>query len=206
MLDTFFPPGHILRSVMNRNSVKISYRCLPNMGSFVAKHNSKILKQTDDSQTRTPPSCNCQRKKKKDCPVPGACNQGGVVYQATVTSQHGGNIQTYVGLAKKFKSRYSQHKASIRKPSPKNSTTLSTYFLKEKNSGHEPEITWRFLETNIPTFNSVTGNCRLCLREKYNISFNPQLATLNSRSEIFSACRHKRSELLVPPNYKSSGG
>ena len=91
-------------------------------------------------------------------------------------------------------------------PLQKTSTTLSTYFLKEKNFGHEPKITWRFLETNIPTFNSVTGNCRLCLREKYNISFNPQLATLNSRSEIFSACRHKRSELLVPPNYKSSGG
>ena len=176
------------------------------MGSYVAKHNSRIMRQADDSQTRTPPSCNCQKSKKDDCPVPGACNQKGVVYQATVTSQHGINVQTYVGLAKKFKNRYSKHKASMSKPSPTTSKTLSTHFLKEQNAGHQPVITWTFLEKNIPTFNPVTGNCRLCLREKFNITFNPHLATLNSRNEIFSACRHKRSELLVPPNYKSSGG
>ena len=38
----------------------------------MAKHNSKILK-----------SCNCQKSKKDDCPIPGAFNQDGVVHQTT---------------------------------------------------------------------------------------------------------------------------
>ena len=35
LLDLHFPPGHILRSVMCRSAVKVSYRCLPNMGAQV---------------------------------------------------------------------------------------------------------------------------------------------------------------------------
>ena len=206
LLDEHFPPGHILRSIMNRNSVKISYRCLSNMGSLVAKHNSKVFRKAAGNQAPPPPRCNCQKSKKKDCPMPGACNQTGVVYQATVTSEGGRNTQTYVGLAKNFKGRFSKHKASMNKPTPKNSTTLSTHFLKQKNGGHNPEISWKFLESNVPTFNPVTGSCRLCLREKYHISFYPEMSTLNSRSEIFSSCRHKRSVLLAPPDPKSQGG
>ena len=206
LLDTHFPPGHTLRSVMNRNSVKVSYRCLPNMGSLVAKHNSKVVKKATAGQAPPPPRCNCQKSRKKDCPVPGACNQRGVVYQATVTSDGGRNIQTYVGLAKNFKNRYSKHKTSMTKPTPKNSTTLSTHFLKEKRGGYQPKVSWKFLESNLPTFNPVTGNCRLCLREKFHISFSPEMCTLNLRSELFSSCRHKRSELLAPPDPNSQGG
>ena len=191
---------------MNRNCIKISYRCLPNIGSYIAKHNSKILKQNSDTQTKPQAKCNCQTSKKSDCPIPGACNQNGVVYQATVTSEGGRNIQTYVGLAKKFKSRYSKHKASMETPSPQNSTTLSTHFLKEKEAGNNPTISWKFLKTNIPTFNPVTEICMLCTSEKFHILFKPESATLNSRNEIFSSCRHKRAELLVPPDPKSKGG
>ena len=145
LLDTHFPPGHKLRSVMNRDSVKFSYRCLPNMGSYVAKNNSKVLRQENGSQRKVPPRCNCQKSKKKDCPVPGACNQGGVVYQATVTSEGGKNQQTYIGLAKKFKNRYSKHKTSMTTPTPKNSTTLSTHFLKQRSAGHQPSIFFFYL-------------------------------------------------------------
>ena len=110
LLDSHFPPGHRLRSVMNRNNIKISYRELPNMGNYMARHNSKILRQASEQQAAPPPKCNCQKSKKGDCPVPGACNQKGVIYQATVTSDGGKNIQTYLGLAKDFKSRISKHK------------------------------------------------------------------------------------------------
>ena len=206
LLDLHFPPGHVLRSVMNRNCVKISYRCLPNMGSHISRHNSKILREEDKNQEKPPPKCNCQISKKDQCPIPGACNQKGVIYQAKVTSQGGKNTQTYVGLAKDFKARYSKHKTSLENPSPDNSTTLSTYFLKEEAAGNNPSLSWKFLKTNIPAFNPVTGTCRLCLSEKYHILFKPECATLNSRSEIFTSCRHKKSELLVPPDPKSQGG
>ena len=103
-------------------------------------------------------------------------------------------------------SRFSKNKASMETPSPKNSTTLSTHFLKEKEEGKNPTISWKFLKTNIPTFNPVTELCMLCTIEKFHILFKPESATLNSRNEIFSACRHKRAELLVPPDPKSQGG
>ena len=176
------------------------------MGSYMARHNSKVLKQESKQQAKPQPRCNCQKSRKGDCPVPGACNQDGVVYQATVTSDGGQNMQTYVGLAKSFKKRYSKHMSSIEKPIPTNSTTLSTHYLKEKSAGKNPSISWKFLKTNIPTFNPVTEICRLCLCEKFQILYEPKMATLNSRSEIFSACRHKKYELLVPPDPKSQGG
>ena len=130
----------------------------------------------------------------------------GVVYQATVHSEGGANTQTYVGLTKYFKNRYSRHKSSLLAQTKENSTTLSTHFHKQKSGGHQPTISWKFLKTNIPTFNPVKNACRLCLTEKYIISFKPSQSTLNSRSAIFSSCRHKRSKLLGPPNYNFTGG
>ena len=67
------------------------------MGSVVAKHNKKILKNSTNAQPKPKATCNCQ--KKEDCPVPGECNQNGAIYQATVLSA-GGRVETYVGLAK----------------------------------------------------------------------------------------------------------
>ena len=88
LIDKHFPPGHPLHSVINRQTVKVGYRCLPNMGAKVRRHNNKILNNTSKKQkTRTPPSCNCIKSKKSECPLPGACNQQGVIYQATVENK-----------------------------------------------------------------------------------------------------------------------
>ena len=84
LVDKHFPPGHLLHSLCNRSTLKVSYRCLPNMGSIVAKHNSKTMRKAADIQLKPKARCNCQ--KKDECPVPGECNQDGATYQATVTS------------------------------------------------------------------------------------------------------------------------
>ena len=198
LVDFHFPPGHVLHSVLNRSTVKVSYRCLPNMGAQVAKHNGKLLRKSDGGSARPPPKCNCQVSKKKDCPIPGSCNQDGVVYQATVANSRG-DSECYVGLAKNFKARYGKHTASMRKKTPENSTTLSSYFWRETEAGRDPKIVWKILESNIPTFYPVTKHCKLCLREKFNIAYKPQLATLNSRNEIFGHCRHIPATLIEQP-------
>ena len=41
----------------------------------------------------------CQVTKKADCPIPGACNQDGAVYEATVSTSDG-QTESYVGLAR----------------------------------------------------------------------------------------------------------
>ena len=124
------------------------------MGSVVAKHNKKILRNSSNAQPKPRATCNCQ--KKEDCPVPGECNQDGAIYQATVSSA-GGREETYVGLAKNFKRRYPKHKKNILDESAPNGTSLSKYFWKETNLGRDPKITWKFLERNVPVFNPITN-------------------------------------------------
>ena len=59
---------------------------MPSMATYISRHNAKILKNGEKSK---PPSCNCQKSKVGECPIPGACNTDGVVYQATVKNNIG---------------------------------------------------------------------------------------------------------------------
>ena len=127
--------------------------------------------------------------------MPGQCNQDGAVYQATVTSATG-RVETYVGLAKNFKRRYPKHKKCLLDESAEGGTALSKYFWQEENAGRDPQVTWKFLEKNVPIFNPITNKCKLCLREKFNIVLRPNLASLNSRQEIFAHCKYLQSELV----------
>ena len=139
LVDWHFPPGHQLHSICNRSTIKVSYRCLPNMGSIVAKHNSKILRRTATTQPKPPAHCNCQTALKKDCPMPGECDQDGAVYQATMTTDRGG-LETYVGLAKNFKKRYRKHKKCLDDENAEGHTCLTTHYWKEKNAGNNPVV------------------------------------------------------------------
>ena len=46
LIDKHFPPNHPLHSICNRSTVKVSYRCMPNFGSVIARHNAKILRKS----------------------------------------------------------------------------------------------------------------------------------------------------------------
>ena len=166
------------------------------MGAQVARHNSKVLRNSKEVMTRPPPSCNCQKSKVDNCPLPGACNQDGVVYQANIASR---SQESYIGLAKNFKKRFRKHRDTMKEKKTEGNTTLSNHYWKEVEAGGDPKVTWKVLESNIPTYNPVTKICKLCIREKYNIVLNPHLGTLNSRQEMFAHCRHMRFELIVEP-------
>ena len=114
-------------------------------------------------------------------------------------SGRGSQEESYVGLASDFKRRFYKHKESLQVKNPKGSTTLSTYFWKEKEDGGDPAVSWKILEANILTFNPVTKTCNLCLREKYNIVLNPHLASLNSGHDIFAHCKHMGYKLIDKP-------
>ena len=43
LIKKHFPPNHNLRPIFNRNNVKVSFTCMPNMGSIINNHNNKIL-------------------------------------------------------------------------------------------------------------------------------------------------------------------
>ena len=42
LLDKHFPPNNQLHKIFNRNTVKVSYSCTPNMGSIIKSHNKKL--------------------------------------------------------------------------------------------------------------------------------------------------------------------
>ena len=42
LIDKHFPVGCKLRKVFNRNTIKVSYSCMPSMGSIIRQHNARI--------------------------------------------------------------------------------------------------------------------------------------------------------------------
>ena len=124
------------------------------------------------------------------------CLERSMIYQATVTRLDNNKTETYVGLCETdFKTRYSNHKTSLKHSNKRHSTELSKYVwtLKDNNTPHT--ITWKKL-TTATAYNNSTKRCNLCLQEKYYILYKPHMASLNKRTEINNTCRHSRSYLL----------
>ena len=191
IIDKCFPPTHVLHKIINRNTIKISYRCMPNFSQVLSRHNAKIARQVDAHAN--PPGCNCQGGIGA-CPLNGQCKVDKLVYQATVTRTDNQEVETYTGLtAGTFKNRYNKHMSDFR--INEHATTLSKYIWQLKREGHPYEVSWKTIGRGAP-FNPTTKTCQLCLLEKYLIIFSPEGATLNKRSELYSTCRHRLKELL----------
>ena len=189
LLDTSFPPSNPLHKLFNRNTVKLSYRRMPNMAQAVANHNSKLLSERAVEE----PGCNCMGGK-HSCPVDGKCGTAGVIYEAVVTEVTSGKKETYTGLTnRRFKDRLYEHTTSFNKRGDKK-TALSSHIWSLKDRGIQYDLSWR-LKDRAATYNPATKSCRLCLKEKWHILYKADGATLNRRSEIFNSCMHK-SNLL----------
>ena len=131
--------------------------------------------------------------------MPGKCRTYKVIYRATVTADSVN--ETYVGLtAGEFKTRYQKHKLDFTNPTYQNSTTLSTHVwkLKEEKPNFDvlKDVKFEIIGRAAP-FSPVSGVCNLCISEKYEIIFNSDRASLNSRNELFATCRHKEAVLLI---------
>ena len=119
-----FPGDHKFHKIFNRNNIKVSYSCMPNIKSAINSHNRKILHPPVNSQSRT---CNCI--KKTDCPLQEKCFSENTLYQADFSSE---NFQTkiYYGIWEtKFKTRY----RTIKNPSTTKSTKMTRNY--RMNSG-----------------------------------------------------------------------
>ena len=194
-IDECFPLGHPLHKILNRNNLKLSYSCMPNVHQIIATHNKTILKKhSEPTQEEAPRECNCRHK--ESCPLPGKCLTESVVYQATVTREDNLQKETYVGHTEgEFKTRYNNHTSSFRNLKHKHSTELSKYIwqLKEANIGYS--IRWKILK-KCKAYSNKTKRCNLCLYEKFIIIYQPKLSSLNSRNELISTCRHRKKFLL----------
>ena len=178
---------------MNKNTIKISYRCLANMKKKISSHNNKIQKTEEDQGLD--PGCNCSGAM-GPCPLDGKCLAKSVVYRAEVKDSND-NIKTYTGLTGgSFKKRFYAHRHSFKNRNSEHSTTLSSHIwnLEDKNESYE--INWKVID-RARVFNPINRRCGLCTKEKFYIIFQPEGASLNQRSEIFSTCRHRLRKLLA---------
>ena len=189
LIDKHFPKSNPLHKILNRKTVKVSYRNTPNMKKIVNSHNQKILNNSEKEKSEK--TCNCT---KSPCPVQGKCLTDNVVYQATVTTEN--EEQTYIGMAATtFKLRLANHLTSFRYSDKRSTTTLSSYVWDLKDKGVDFNLEWRFIG-RAKTFSTVSEICNLCTLEKYHILFTPQMATLNKKEEINNWCPHKKDILL----------
>ena len=195
LIDTAFPPSNPLHKLFTRQTVKVSYKCMPNMAQAVSRHNVKIL-QDNQLQPAQLPGCNCQGGP-GNCPVQGRCKTDCVVYRATVTETMSGKLETYTGVTgNTFKKRWYGHKSDMRNPANRQSSKLSDHIWNLKDENKTFEIDWRLIDRST-SFNPITRKCRICLKEKYQIMYNRDGSTLNKRQEIFNSCRHRTQKLLV---------
>ena len=102
---------------------------MPNIDSIVKAHNTKILKKKDEAKEEK--TCNCRNK--ASCPVGNDCLKTNVVYKATV--QHENKISNYIGMTENsFKTRYTQHKSSLKHSKNRTQTELSSLIWSLKDS------------------------------------------------------------------------
>ena len=191
-MDNCFSPGHHLHQLINRNNVKVSYSCMPNIGQIITSHNKTIVNKKDPQEDN--PTCNCRNP--TTCPLDGKCLSSEIIYQATVIREDNGNQETYIGLTETpFKSRYNNHTNSFRNENKRHSTTLSQHIWTLKDNNIQYSMKWKIIAKG-SAYSTSSKCCNLCIEEKYFIICQPQLATLNSRNELASVCRHRRKHLL----------
>ena len=194
LINRSFPADHKLRKIFNRNTLKLSYGCMPNVKQLIDGHNKAILNNNGIAQPRQDEEKKCNCRKKEECPLNGECLVNEVVYQATVKTKD--TKETYIGLtAKEFKARYRNHQMSFRHEKRKNETELRKHLWKLKEEGKDFTVAWKIIAKAKP-YTNLTKRCNLCTTEKFFLLTKPHMATLNKRNELISTCRHRRKFIL----------
>ena len=185
LIDKHFPKSHIFHKVFNRNNVKVSYSCTSNLRNLIKQHNAKIL---DETRNANSDGCNC--RKRNSCPLDGACLASGIVYKAIVTTNIG-QPKIYIGSKEhSFKTRFNNHKISLKYRKRSHSTCLSKYIWELKDKGTDHEIKWSIIKRAKP-YSGKPSLCNLCLAEKLCILTADKSVLLKKRSELITKCRHE---------------
>ena len=110
LIDKHFPKSSRLHKIFNRNAVKVSYSCVPNVKSDISSHNHRVLKKINVVPSGI--SCNCRNK--TQYPLEGKCLTTSVVYKAAITNKDTQQTMNYIGVtAGPFKDGYNNHRKSL---------------------------------------------------------------------------------------------
>ena len=190
LLQKHFPPTHPMYTTFNKNKIKISYGCFPNMGSIISSHNKHILNSNSNEYR-----CNCNDRDK--WPLENKCLTPKIVYRAHVTNNKTDEQKYYYGISNTpFKDRYENHKTSFRHGSHLTTLDLSKYYWKLINNSVVHTI--KFSIAKPVKGNTFINNCNLCLtyEKAFRIKNLDDVNLLNKRLEFISKCQHINRWLL----------
>lgn len=194
LLRKHFPENHRYRNIINRNTIKISYSCLPNMGNIIKQHNERLLRAAEGNNDAS--SCNCQDR--DACPLNGLCTTEGLVYTANVSYQENEEEKENIyhgSTGSTFKIRYTKHESSFRHEHQEKETELSKFIWRLKRRNIPYRIRWS-IATRAQPYKCGSRRCDLCLTEKVIIARCNHPGMLNKRTELLAKCRHRNKYLL----------
>ena len=142
LINKHFLPHHKFSKIFNRNNMKTSYRCMPNMKSRANIHSKTVTKAQPSAQART---FNCINKSK--CFLNNKCLSNNVLCKANITSTiESYRNKIYYGISEtKFKSRYADYRKSFKNRKHKTDTELSNeiWKLKEQQQKKKKMLIYR---------------------------------------------------------------
>ena len=92
LLEKYFPTRHITHKIFNKNTVKISYNWMKNIGSVICSHNKNVLNPR-------PTSFVYNWRNKESCPLSEDWLTPQLVDRATVTNDVNEDMKRYIGHA-----------------------------------------------------------------------------------------------------------
>ena len=115
LLHTAFPPPNPLHKLFNRQTVKLSYRCMPNMAQKISRHNAKVLKD-------------CQPSNQWVTAVTMGKSTAQFKESATDKETSLGKTEMYYGLSSRtLKQRHNEHLNDSKKPDNRIKTKPSSH-------------------------------------------------------------------------------
>ena len=191
LIDKHFPPQHRFRKIFNRNNLKVSYSCMPNVKKIVNGHNKKVLAEDNTAERN---KCNCPRN--STCPLNGACLSENTLYAGKLSSDLPNyNPRDYAGVSEgPWKQRWYVHRLSFNDRNYAN-CRLAKEVWRIKDLGGDFHIEWRIIG-HAPAYNPIARKCSLCTIEKLYIAEHINENLLNKRDELVSKCRHRRKYSL----------
>ena len=73
LVEKHFPKHNKLYKIFNKNTIKVSYSCLPNVKSSVNKHNKKVLRKVKEGTSSNEPVKTCSCPRNTECPLDNCC-------------------------------------------------------------------------------------------------------------------------------------
>ena len=184
MVEKHFTPYHIFYKIFNKNTLKLSYSCLPNIKAILNSHNRKIIDGEPEPEAKT---CNCRRA--NECPLNGNCLVKNVIYKAEVaTTENSSENKIYIGsTSRKFKRRFDEHKSSFNNSNK--SSKLAKHIRKLKKNETKHNIKWKVINKSAQTTPNIKF-CVLCNLERIEIDRARGRNLLNTRNELVTQCPH----------------